>query len=78
MEYIASMLEKVFGKFIERRYMSVRRFDVPVSVLSNELARAKLQWLLSTPMHDGLSRTVEWMKGELATLALGLPELAIA
>jgi UDP-glucose 4-epimerase len=63
------MLEKVLGKSIERRYLPARPFDVPVSVLSNELARAELQWLPSISMHDGLSRTAEWMKGELARLA---------
>lgn len=63
------MLEKVLGKSIERHYLPARPFDVPVSVLSNDLAREELQWAPSTSMHDGLSRTAEWMKGELAKLA---------
>ena len=63
------MLEKVLGKSIECRYLPARPFDVPVSVLSNELARQELRLLPLTSMHDGLSRTVEWMKGELARLA---------
>jgi UDP-glucose 4-epimerase len=63
------MLEKVLGKSIERRYLPARPFDVPASVLSNELAREELKWAPSISMHDGIARTAEWMKGELAKLA---------
>lgn len=63
------LLEKVLGKSIERRYLLARPFDVPVSVLSNALAREELQWAPSISMHGGITRTVEWMKGELAKLA---------
>lgn len=63
---LVAMLERVLGQSIERRYLPGRPFDVPVSVLSNQLAREELKWLPSTSMHDGLSRTAEWMKQELA------------
>jgi UDP-glucose 4-epimerase len=63
------ILEEVIGKPIERRNLPARPFDVAVSVLSSELARTELGWSPSTSMHDGLSRTTEWMKGELARLA---------
>lgn len=63
------MLEKVLGISIERRYLPARPFDVPVSVLSNKLAREELQWAPSTSMHDGIVRTSEWVKSELAKLA---------
>lgn len=66
---LIAMLEKVLGKSIERRYLPARPFDVPVSVLSNSLARDELQWAPSIPMHEGLSRTAEWMKGALAKMA---------
>lgn len=62
------MLEKVLGKSIERHYLPARPFDVPVSVLSNDLAREELKWVPSTSMHDGIARTAVWMK-ELAKLA---------
>jgi UDP-glucose 4-epimerase len=65
---LITMLEKVLGKSIERRYLPARPFDVPVSVLSNELAREELKWAPSISMHDGITRTAEWMKGELAKL----------
>jgi len=65
------MLERVLDKSIERRYLPARPFDVPVSVLSNELAREELKWTPSTSMHDGIARTAEWMKGELGLVARG-------
>jgi UDP-glucose 4-epimerase len=60
------MLEEALGKTIERCYLPARPFDVPVSVLSNELARAELHWVPSTSMREGILRTAEWMKNELA------------
>jgi UDP-glucose 4-epimerase len=63
------LLEKVLGKSIERRYLPGRLFDVPASVLSNELAREELKWAPSISMHDGIARTAEWMKGVLGKLA---------
>jgi UDP-glucose 4-epimerase len=66
---LIDMLENVLGKPIERRYLPGRPFDVPASVLSNDLARTELKWAPSISMHDGIARTAEWMKGELGKLA---------
>jgi UDP-glucose 4-epimerase len=63
---LVAMLEEALGKPIERRYLPARPFDVPISVLSNTLARAELHWTPSTSMREGITRTAEWMKGELA------------
>jgi UDP-glucose 4-epimerase len=65
---LIGMLEDVLGKPVEVRYLPGRSFDVPVSVLSNDLARDELEWAPLISMRDGLARTVEWMKGELAKL----------
>ena len=59
------MLEEVLGKSIERRYLPGRPFDVPVSVLNNNLAREELKWNPSISMRDGISFTAEWAKGIL-------------
>lgn len=59
------MIEELLGIHIERNNLPARPFDVPVSVLNNDLARAELNWLPSVSMRDGIARTVEWMKGEL-------------
>ena len=66
---LIGLLEDVLGKPIERRYLPARPFDVPVSVLSNTLARAELHWTPSVPMREGIARTAEWMRGELAKAA---------
>lgn len=63
---LISMLEEVLGKPIARRNLSARPFDVPANVLSNELARSELHWTPSISMREGIKRTAEWMKGELA------------
>ncbi|MEO6117471.1 MAG: NAD-dependent epimerase/dehydratase family protein [Methylotenera sp.] len=60
------MVENVIGKSVEVRYKSGRAFDVPMSVLSNDLARKNLHWTPLVSMKDGLSLTAEWMKTELS------------
>lgn len=62
-------LEDALGKSIERRYLPGRPFDVPVSVLCNNLARSELNWAPLISMRDGIARTAEWMKRELASSA---------
>jgi UDP-glucose 4-epimerase len=63
---LIGMLEDVLGKPVERHYLPGRPFDVPVSVLSNNLAREELKWAPKVSMRDGIHRTVNWMKQELA------------
>lgn len=63
---LVGMLEKALAKPIECRYLPARPFDVPVSVLSNDLARAELQWTPSIRMQEGIALTERWMKGVLA------------
>ncbi|MFI5363036.1 MAG: NAD-dependent epimerase/dehydratase family protein [Elusimicrobiota bacterium] len=63
---LISMLEKTLGKSIARRALPARPFDVPVSVLSNDLARQELKWKPSISMRKGLELTAAWMKAELA------------
>lgn len=62
---LIDMLEDVLGKPIERQYLPGRQFDVPVSVLSNDLARKELEWAPSISMRNGIARTVKWMKLEI-------------
>lgn len=63
---LLAMLETTLGKPIERRYLPGRAFDVPVSVLSNALARDELGWHPQTSMQAGLDRTAQWMARKLA------------
>lgn len=62
---LIAMLEDVLGKPLERRYSPARPFDVPVSVLSNDLARVELHWAPSTSMREGIALTADWMRREL-------------
>ncbi len=63
---LITLLETVLGKSIEHRYLAARPFDVPVSILSNQLAREQLQWTPSVAMLEGIQRTAVWMQQELA------------
>jgi len=63
---LIAMLEESLGKPIERSYLPGRAFDVPVSVLSNDLAREDLQWQPVVSMPMGIARTAQWMAAELA------------
>lgn len=61
---LTEMLESVLGKSIERCHLAGRLFDVPVNVLSNDLARNELGWSPLVSMRDGLDRTAVWIKCE--------------
>jgi UDP-glucose 4-epimerase len=62
------IIEETLNKSIERYYFPARPFDVPVNVLSNDLARAELHWSPSISLREGIKRTAVWMKGELARI----------
>lgn len=61
---LIEMLESVLGKSIERNFFPGRLFDVPVSILSNDLACRELGWTPLISMRDGLIRTAKWIKTE--------------
>jgi UDP-glucose 4-epimerase len=60
-------LESVLQKSIQRRYLPGRPFDVPVSVLCNNLARNELEWNPLVSMPEGIARTAKWMAHEFAS-----------
>ena len=66
---LISELEDAMGQAIERRYSPGRPFDVPVSVLCNDLARTELNWNPTVSLPEGIARTAEWMKRELVSCA---------
>jgi len=59
---LIGMLENITGKPVDVRYLPGRSFDVPASVLSNDLAREALKWAPVISMQHGLIRTVDWIK----------------
>jgi UDP-glucose 4-epimerase len=62
---LIQLLEQLLGKPIDYRYLAARPFDVPVSILSNQLAQQELQWIPKVSMIDGIRRTAQWMEQEL-------------
>lgn len=62
---LVSLLEDVLGKSIKRSYLPGREFDVPISVLSNELAKTELDWAPQITLKSGLARTALWMRRAL-------------
>ena len=62
---LVGMLEEEFGSHIERRYFQARNFDIPVNVLSNDLAKSCMGWTPSISMKEGIARTVKWMREAL-------------
>lgn len=63
---LIEMIKEVVGKPVVVNYLPGRPFDVPSNVLSNHLAKAELNWTPSISMTEGIARTAEWMKSELA------------
>jgi len=63
---LLGLLEAGIGQTIERRYLPARPFDVPVSVLSNELAWKELHWSPSVSMRDGIEQTAAWIRSDPA------------
>jgi UDP-glucose 4-epimerase len=59
---LIGILEVVMGKPIKHNYLPGRPFDVPVSILCNDLARKELKWEPVISMHEGITRTAEWME----------------
>lgn len=54
-------IERALGIKISKNYLPQRNFDVPVNILSNQLARQELGWSPLVSMSEGLCRTAEWM-----------------
>lgn len=59
------VLEHVIGRPIERRYLPGRPFDVPVSVLSNALAKKELGWTPTVDLPEGVAITAAWIQKTL-------------
>jgi UDP-glucose 4-epimerase len=53
-------VENVVGRQVERIYKPARPFDVPVSILCNELATSELDWSPRVSMAEGLAKTAHW------------------
>lgn len=55
---LVSSIEEAVGYSVERRHLASRKFDVPVNILDNSLARTELNWSPKIPLLQGLSMTL--------------------
>lgn len=62
---LAALIEEILGHSIERRYLPGRHFDVPVSVLSNDLAHRETGWAPKVLLREGVGITAESMAKEV-------------
>lgn len=62
---LIALIEETLGYPIEKRYLPARNFDVPISVLSNNLARQELGWAPKVSLQKGIKITAEWMIKEV-------------
>jgi UDP-glucose 4-epimerase len=59
-------IEKILDRPVRVHYSPGRRFDVPVNVLDNTLARQEFGWQPGVLLADGLRRTIEWTRRKKA------------
>lgn len=59
---IATAIEKLVGRPLQRRFHPARPVDVPVSVLDHSLATNELGWKPAVDLEQGLMQTLEWMR----------------
>ena len=59
---LVAAIQKVLGRPVKVEHAEARAVDVPVNVLDCSLARRHLRWSASTPLHEGLRRTCEWLR----------------
>lgn len=62
---VLRLIEQVTGTPIERNHKPGRAFDVPVSVLANDLARRELGWSPQVSLQEGIERTAGYMRRTL-------------
>jgi UDP-glucose 4-epimerase len=60
-------IEEVTGRKADRHYTAARAFDVPISVLALDRARAALDWTPKTSFTDGLRNLMAWMQSKGTT-----------
>ena len=52
---LVDLIERALGREVARVYRPSRRFDVPVSILDNSLARRELGWERRVTLGEGLA-----------------------
>ena len=63
---LVSILEDILGRRVACRHLDRRPFDVPVSILSNALAKEQLGWAPQVSLREGIAWTAQWMRSEFS------------
>ena len=63
---LVGILDDILGRHVVCRYLDSRPFDVPVSILSNVLAKDELKWAPQVTLREGITLTAKWMIEELS------------
>ncbi len=58
---LIELIENLTDRKLEKRYLPGRPFDVPVSLLSNALAKRELAWEPKVHLAEGIELTAAWM-----------------
>lgn len=58
---LIALLEGILAHTVKRHYLPARPFDVPVSILSNDLARMEMGWVPKIQLQEGVKNVVKWM-----------------
>jgi UDP-glucose 4-epimerase len=64
---IIADIEELIGERVKCRYLPSRSFDVPENVLDISLAKDALHWAPKTTFHDGLKRTLVWVREAISS-----------
>lgn len=62
---LVKVIERALGRPVELQHRPGRAFDIPVSVLSNALARREFGWEPRVGLAEGISRTIDWFRGAM-------------
>jgi UDP-glucose 4-epimerase len=62
---LLAIIEKVVERPIRRVHLPARLFDIPTSILNNELARKELSWIPTISIEEGIRVTAREILGQL-------------
>lgn len=55
-------IDRILGTRVRRAYLPKRTFDVPINCLDTRKAMKMLGWMPTTPLAQGLERTIDWIR----------------
>jgi UDP-glucose 4-epimerase len=56
---LLEIIERIVGRPLHRTYLPARSFDIPASVLNNDLARQELDWVPTRSLEEGIRITAQ-------------------